>query len=176
MRFDDGSARDAIDAAAKKRKDADAGRYAPAFPAHCENAAASDVVVVVVPSSPPPPPPPYAAPQPSDQLSYTRLPMPVFRAAFHHGLASPSIAGDREYWNTSDSIDARARRRTDRRRPVVAGEDDPRHALHRDDAEAYAQYVRARDAVEDMEPPCVGRGARTKLNVILVSNFMTGQK
>ena len=150
MRFDDGFARDAIDAAAKKRKEADAGRYAPAFPAHCENATASAAVAVVVAV----PPPPYAAPQPSDQLSCTRLPMPVFRATFHHALASPSIAGDSEYWKTSDSIDARARRRTDRRRPVVAGEDDPRHALHRDDAEVYAQYVRARDAVEDMVPPC----------------------
>ena len=155
LRFDDGSARDAIDAATKKRKEAETGRYAPAFPAHCENAAASSAVVVVVVVVPPP----YAAPQPSDQLSYTRLHMPVFLATFHHVLSSPSIAGESEYWNTRDSIDARARRRTDRRRPVVAGEDDPRHALHRDDAEVYAQYVRARDAVEDMEPPCCCRFA-----------------
>ncbi len=64
MRFDDGSTRDAINAAVKKRKEADTGRYAPAFPAHCENADAIVVVVVV----PPPPPPPYP-PQPSDQPS-----------------------------------------------------------------------------------------------------------
>ena len=168
LRFDDGSARDATDAAAKKRKEADAGRYAPAFPAHCENAdddddddAAAAAAVV--------PPPPYP-PQPSDQPSYTRLPIPPLRTRFHHALESPSIAGDREYWKTRDRIDARARRSTDRRLPVVAGEDDPRHAVHREDAEEYAQYVSARDAVEDTEPPCVGRGGRTMLNYTILSN------
>jgi hypothetical protein len=82
------------------------------------------------------------------------LPTPALRIAFHHGLELPSIAGEKEYWKTSDSVNARARSITDRRLPVVAGEEDPRHTVQRDDAEEYAQYVSARDAVEDTEPPC----------------------
>ena len=52
------------------------------------------------------------------------------------------MEGAREYWKKRDAATTAESSRALRFRPVVPGAVLPRQALHRDDAEAQAQYVR----------------------------------
>jgi len=52
------------------------------------------------------------------------------------------MEGAREYWKKRETATAAESSSALRFRPVVPGAVLPRQALHRDDAEAQAQYVR----------------------------------
>ena len=73
----------------------------------------------------------------------------------HFSSPFSNIAGASEYWKARDNTTARMSNRTERLRPVVCADVEPRHALQIEEAEEHAQYVTDNDTAEEIALPMV---------------------
>lgn len=73
----------------------------------------------------------------------------------HFSSPFSNIAGANEYWKRRDKTTARISKTTERLRPVVCGDVEPRHTLQIEEAEEHAQYVTDKETAEDITLPII---------------------